>query len=146
MSSALIAASLTSIEDTLSSTWDGQYVVMITGGRAHTFAIAEFRVGFGAELFAPKSLFILADRRRHLSLVLSVIFPRGRGDLEIRALGVEVLLHSSISLANPTAWCYTLVRARLREIVHRSGCVACGMVPRILSAGGLIQGIESGLV
>jgi hypothetical protein len=26
-----------------------------------TFAIAELRVGFGAELFAPKSRFILAD-------------------------------------------------------------------------------------
>ena len=55
-------ASFTSIEETRSSTWKGGgQLGSGEGGRGRlTLEMAEFKVGLGAVLFAPKSRFIVA--------------------------------------------------------------------------------------
>jgi hypothetical protein len=56
-----MAASLTSIEETRSSTYKIQLERIQSLETGRTFAMAELRVGFGAELLAPKSRFMLKD-------------------------------------------------------------------------------------
>jgi hypothetical protein len=56
-----MAASLTSIEDTRSSTYKIKLEGIQSLERVLTFAMAELRVGFGAELLAPNSRFMVKD-------------------------------------------------------------------------------------
>jgi hypothetical protein len=56
-----MAASLTSIEDTRSSTYKIKLERIQSSESDRTFAIAELRVGFGAELLAPNRRFMLKN-------------------------------------------------------------------------------------
>jgi hypothetical protein len=56
-----MAASLTSIEDTRSSTYKVKLERTHGLESSRTFAMAELRVGFGAELLAPKRRFMLKN-------------------------------------------------------------------------------------